>query len=140
MNAFQQLHVGRRILPILAKLPDMFGLTLEEIMAAPEEIVASLMSNLDKINLDVIASTFAELDQGDVDYIINACLDSAQIKDPKGTGWGRLRKNGVVMYDHLGMREMLGVAINVIKDNLGDFFGENAPTWSGAEDGETTEE
>ncbi len=132
MSAFQQLHIARRLLPILAKIPDMIGFGLEDIIQKPKTAIAGVVANIGRINLDAIAETFARLEQGDVDYILNACLDSVQIKDPKGTRWARVREKGVLMYDHIGMREMLGIAVNVIKDNLGDFFDGSVPTSSGA--------
>ncbi len=131
MDAFQQLHVARRLLPILAKIPDMIGCGLEAIVQNPESAVAGIVEHIGRINLDAIAETLARLEQGDVDYILNACLDSVQVKD-SGV-WAQVRKNGVLMYDCIGMREMLGIAVNVIKDNLGDFFGESAPISTGAE-------
>lgn len=140
MSAFQQLHVTRRILPLLAKIPDMIGKTLEEIVADPQMVITWVMENLGEIKLDVIAETIAGLNQEDVDYILNTCLDSTQIKDPQGTGWGRIRQNGVVMYNHIVMHEMLGIAANVIKDNLGDFFGGSAPASPVAGTGTATAE
>ena len=128
MDAFQQLHVARRLLPILAKIPDMIGFGLENIIQEPEAAIAGVAANIGRINLDAIAGTFARLDQADVDYILNACLDSVQIKDSGGPGWAQVRRNGVLMYDHIGMLEMLKIAAYVIKDNLGGFFIENAPT------------
>ncbi len=131
MNAFQQLHVARRLLPILGKIPAMIGRGLEDIVADPKSVIEHVAEHLSEIKLDVITETLAGMNQDDIDYILNACLDSVQIKDSGGTGWAQVRRNGVLMYDHIGMLEMLNIAANVIKDNLGDFFVENAPTSPG---------
>lgn len=136
MDAFKQLHVSRRILPLLAKIPEMLGLTLEDILTAPDDAAKAVTTRLNNINLDVIADGLVGLKQDDVDYILNTCLEHARIKDGKGAGWAPVMRNGDLMYDHIGMREMIGIAFNVIKDNLGGFFGGSAPT-STAADGAT---
>lgn len=127
MNAFAQLHVARRILPVMAKLPEMVGMTLDELIGNAEKLKTVFAGNLNAIHLDVIAKTLADLKDEDVEFILNACCDATEIKEPQGAGWSPIRKNGVLMYAHVGVEEMMGIAINVIKENLGGFFSESAP-------------
>lgn len=127
LDAFKQLHVARRILPLVAKLPEMLGLTLEDCLNKSGEIGTSLTGNLSSIKLDVIANTLAELKDEDVDYVFTTCQEAVEVRDEGGTGWGKIRVNGQLMYTFVGLPESIGMVVNVIKDNLGDFFSGSAP-------------
>ena len=128
MNAFKQLHVARRILPVFAKLPEMVGMSLEEIMKDTKGVVKNLMENLDVIKLDVIAGTLSMLKDEDINYVLNACCESVEIKEAQGIGWARVMRDGALMYQHVGPQEMIAFLVHVIKDNLSGFFSGNALT------------
>ena len=98
LNAFQQLHVVRRLAPVTERLVALAGSAGD-----PEAFLGPL------------ARTVGELPDADVDYILNACLDVTQIRQDTG-GFARLRVNGVVM--------LLGIAAHVLKDNLSGFFAD----------------
>ena len=80
LNAFQQLHVVRRLAPVTERLVALAGSAGD-----PEAFLGPL------------ARTVGELPDADVDYILNACLDVTQIRQDTG-GFARLRVNGVVMF------------------------------------------
>ena len=77
LNAFQQLHVVRRLAPVTERLVALAGSAGD-----PEAFLGPL------------ARTVGELPDADVDYILNACLDVTQIRQDTG-GFARLRVNGV---------------------------------------------
>ena len=62
LNAFQQLHVVRRLAPVTERLVALAGSAGD-----PEAFLGPL------------ARTVGELPDADVDYILNACLDVTQI-------------------------------------------------------------
>ena len=105
LNAFQQLHVVRRLAPVTERLVALAGSAGD-----PEAFLGPL------------ARTVGELPDADVDYILNACLDVTQIRQDTG-GFARLRVNGVVMFP-LDLTMLLGIAAHVLKDNLSGFFAE----------------
>ena len=78
LNAFQQLHVVRRLAPVTERLVALAGSAGD-----PEAFLGPL------------ARTVGELPDADVDYILNACLDVTQIRQDTG-GFARLRVNGVM--------------------------------------------
>ena len=100
LNAFQQLHVVRRLAPVTERLVALAGSAGD-----PEAF-----------------RTVGELPDADVDYILNACLDVTQIRQDTG-GFARLRVNGVVMFP-LDLTMLLGIAAHVLKDNLSGFFAD----------------
>jgi hypothetical protein len=126
LNAFKQLHIARRLVPIIAKIPDMIGLTLDQCLAGKEEMASKLSDNLGAIRLDVIGETIAGLKDEDVNYVLSTCVEAVEIKEPQGLGWSRVSKDGHLMYDFVGAKEMLVFAAHVIKDNLSDFFSDSA--------------
>lgn len=63
LNAFQQLHVVRRLAPVTERLVALAGSAGD-----PEAFLGPL------------ARTVGELPDVDVDYILNACLDVTQIR------------------------------------------------------------
>ena len=105
LNAFQQLHVVRRLAPVTERLVALAGSAGD-----PEAFLGPL------------ARTVGELPDADVDYILNACLDVTQIRQDTG-GFARLRVNGVVMFP-LDLTMLLGIAAHVLKDNLSGFFAD----------------
>ncbi|MFQ8889033.1 MAG: phage tail assembly chaperone [Bilophila wadsworthia] len=130
LNAFQQLHVVRRLAPVTERLVALAGSAGD-----PEAFLGPL------------ARTVGELPDADVDYILNACLDVTQIRQDTG-GFARLRVNGVVMFP-LDLTMLLGIAAHVLKDNLSGFSQTssvlnragrlrnpkcNAPRWAGLAD------
>ena len=92
LNAFQQLHVVRRLAPVTERLVALAGSAGD-----PEAFLGPL------------ARTVGELPDADVDYILNACLDVTQIRQDTG-GFARLRVNGVVMFP-LDLTMLLGIAV-----------------------------
>ena len=97
LNAFQQLHVVRRLATVTERLVALAGSAGD-----PEAFLGPL------------ARTVGELPDADVDYILNACLDVTQIRQDTG---------GLVMFP-LDLTMLLGIAAHVLKDNLSGFFAD----------------
>ena len=98
LNAFQQLHVVRRLAPVTERLVALAGSAGD-----PEAFLGPL------------ARTVGELPDADVDYILNACLDVTQIRH----GDDIFFINGP-----LDLTMLLGIAAHVLKDNLSGFFAD----------------
>lgn len=115
MSAFTQLHVARRLAPMLgaiAKLKDKDPERDKEIL------------------LEGLGEALSALRDEDVEYVINACLEAAERKI-EGGGWAKVRLGGTTMYE-LGLPAMLRIAYQVITHNLSGFFA-GMPSLSGLE-------
>lgn len=107
MPARTQFHVARRFGTILGKL--------EEIEAARSGGSALAIAG-------ALGETLANLPDEQADYILDACLAAAEVKQSDGLGWAPLRANGLNMYP-LDMVGELTIAWHVLKANLAGFTG-----------------
>lgn len=131
LNAFKQFHIARRILPLIAKLPEMMGMTLNQCLTDADALKNVATKNMNAIRLDVIAEALSELKNEDVDYVMSTCCDAVKVK--QDTGWTWVRFKGQMMINFVGMQELMSFAVHVIKDNLSDFFSESTPTSADAQ-------
>jgi hypothetical protein len=130
MPAMKQLHVGKRLIPLLNEMtimsqdPENIAI-LADVQRNPAQILrhmAPIMTLLSKISDD------------DIDYVIDACMSVTQRQNAEGNGWvaawapspipGSI---GSPMFVDIEMPQMVAIAFNVIRDNLANFsFGRNS--------------
>jgi len=67
-----------------------------------------------------LGEVLAAIPDAQADYILDACLDAAEVQQQGGLGWAPLRVNGVAMFP-LDMIGELTVAWHVIKANMAGF-------------------
>ena len=77
---------------------------------------------LSDFHLGPIASVLASLSDADFEYVVNACLDVTELKQPDG-GFAPVRVKGVVMFP-FDLSTLIGIVWNVLKGNLSGFFGD----------------
>ena len=102
MNAKQQFHVARRVLPLLAS-------------AGNGESV------MDKLR--GAAEALSEISDKDADYVIDHCLAVVKRKMAEGRGWAPIWSTGAdkLMFEDISMMEMLQITGEVLAFNLGNF-------------------
>jgi hypothetical protein len=112
MDARTQLHIARRLSPIMSAL---VGLIRQEDQGASIEDV-----------LKPIANQLAGMPDAEVDYILDRCLAvCSRENDRHGTGWGPvMASNGRLMFQDITVAGMLQLAAAVIQENLAGFFGD----------------
>ena len=110
LDAFQQLHVARRLAPFLGRLAGTDGRDAER------DVLAIIGD---------IAGAVATVSDEDVEYILNVCLEVTERRQPGGS-WAPLRRNGVTMFGDVSLPAMLSIASEVIRENLADFFSDPA--------------
>lgn len=111
LNAREQFHVARRLAPIFS--------TLTEAAATGGEP-----------DFAPIAQAVASMPDGDADFVLTKTL--AVVERKQGTVWVRLQSsNGALMFEDLGMMEMLQIAWAVLQENLSGFFPAAPPTSPG---------
>lgn len=100
MNAKQQFHVARRILPVLAGA-GKDGDVMDKIRGA--------------------AYALSEASDADADYVIDHCLAVVKRKMENGKGYTQIISAGRLMFEDMTMLEMLQIAGEVLVFNLGNF-------------------
>ena len=113
MPAIKQFHVVRRLTPLVDAAKDMLD---DKAVKRPMEV------QLSDFHLGPIASVLASLPDADFEYIVNACLDVTELKQPDG-GFAPVRVKGVVMFP-FDLSTLIGIVWNVLKGNLSGFFGD----------------
>lgn len=114
LNAFQQLHVSRKVGPLMPRL-----------------IPAYIASQDGKIleNLDVLAQmvepftqALSEMTDADVEYVAATCL--AVVHRKQGNSWAPVWNAGghCLMFDDVDLGTMLPLVVRVITENLGPFI------------------
>lgn len=113
LDARKQFHIARRFAGLLGELDNLAALN-------------AAMTTRDEASLLAVAGCIgravAVLPDADADYVLDACLDAAEVRQDGGAGWAKLRSNGTTMYD-LDMVQMLTVAGRVIQENMAGFMG-----------------
>ena len=117
MDARLQLHVARRLMPVLPSFREM-------IIADPEDPVSQLRA------LQPLAEAIAAMKDADVDYILDACMRHTFMAQKHGangdiSGWTRLWNEAAGRAQFkMDMNEMLQIARAVIVENIGGFLSE----------------
>ncbi|WP_413207761.1 phage tail assembly chaperone [Rhodospirillum sp. A1_3_36] len=111
MDARKQFHIARRLASLLAKVD---GLPVGSFRSAGSATEAEAL----KI-AGAIGEALSSLPDEQVDYILDACLDTVDVKQTGG-GWAPLRARGVLMYP-IDLPTLLIVVGRVLLGNLAGF-------------------
>lgn len=115
LSAMQQLHVSRRIAPIIPALLPVFVRLKGK---------ASFGEDLDGLAeaLQPLADGLAGLKDEDAEYVVGACMSAVQRQQP--TGWARTWaiEQKRFMFDDMDMGVILPLVVQVIVANLGPFI------------------
>lgn len=123
LDAMRQLHVSRRLAPLLAGLAP--ALPALAVAKGPAESVAAIKP---------FADAFAQLPDADAEYIVATCL-SVVSRDAQGDGktWGPLYVNGTNCAEDLGLDTLLPLVVFVVKASLGPFIADFLTSAPGGE-------
>lgn len=116
MDARRQFHVARKLTPAVAPLMHSLApiLMAAEAQGAPDRFVDALMP---------LAEAIAAMPAEDCDFVLDECLSIVDREQPGGTGWSAVfnRDARRMMFEDIGMPEMLTIAVRVIQDNVASF-------------------
>lgn len=107
MNAFQQFHVARKLGPVLAKIgPAIMQASDQDWLARLEPLVEAM----------------AAMPEEDCNYILTRCL--AVVSRFQGAAWAQVWNEPAkrLMFEDIDMSVMIQIAIQVLGDNLSNFF------------------
>ncbi|SBV95505.1 conserved hypothetical protein [uncultured delta proteobacterium] len=129
LDAFNQLHIARRLTPCLGPLAGLASADIELIKDEKGKVI-DFKGDLGEI-MTPLSNALSSLKDEDVEYILNACLAVTERKQA-GNTWARLRVGNATMFDGITLPVMLQIAYHVIAENLTDFF-DDLPSLSGLE-------
>ncbi len=105
LDAFSQLHVARKLGPAIPIV---------------EGLVAKANASKDKGLLTVLM--LSHISDEDTEYVIHKCL-KVVVRKQEGGMLSKIQSiDGQLMFDDIGMSELLELTVAIIEENLGDFF------------------
>lgn len=115
LDAFAQLHVSRKIAPVLPKL--------FPVLARLQVGATGLGTDLDQLAevLGPLADAMASMPKDDVDLVVSACLGVVSRKQGDAL-YSPIWRNGVIMFEDIDLAVMLPIVVNVVRDSLGNFI------------------
>jgi hypothetical protein len=107
LNAFEQLHVFRRVMPIMKPVL--------QVMRTPGGV-----NQLDMVM--AMSETLSTLPDEQLDYVINKCLSVIRVKDDaRGMSFPVMR-GATMMYQDFDMPQLLRLTWEVLMENFQPFF------------------
>lgn len=113
LDAFKQLHVSRKIAPIIPKLLPMFLRFSEQKGALKDDLEGMAEA------FEPLAQALAEMPDADCEYVFNACLGMV-MRNQQGN-WASIWAGGSLMFDDIDLGAMVQITAKVIWDSLGNF-------------------
>ncbi|KAA6459626.1 hypothetical protein DYQ86_16030 [Acidobacteria bacterium AB60] len=114
LDPIKQLHVARRLAPLLAEAVKAASVAEDESMLAGP-----------------IAAAFAEMSDEDVEYVTTKCLGVVHRVQGENA-FKVMNSSGGFQYPDMGLTTILQLVVEVVKENLGDFFSTGQSILSGA--------
>jgi len=117
MSAMKQLHVSRRVAPLIPKLIPIFMRMRDSKVSLGEDLGA--LSDI----LQPLAESLAEMDDADAEYVISACMAVVQRKTQYGwtSAWNEQTRSPMFEND-MGLDVLLPLTVRCIVTNLGPFI------------------
>lgn len=115
LNAFQQLHVSRKVGPLIpALVPAFMALSSGEKAPGDWGVLVELAGPF--------ASALAEMPDEVVEYVAGTCLSVVQRR--QGRTWAPVwsPQAKTIMFDDVDLATLLPLVVRVITDNLGPFI------------------
>lgn len=129
LDVFKQFHIARRLAPVVLSLGMGAALMMKfkeaNTSATPKAEGAEAQDDLIALASagKPIADVLAAMSDTDSEYVLKLCLGSVSREITGGVGWGPLLNSaGSVMYNDLGLVQMLQLAHAVVMENLGNFM------------------
>lgn len=122
LNALDQLHVSRKIAPIIPTLMPIIAEIakgdLEKTIKAIEDGDNEELTGLEPLAeaLTPLMEAFSNLPEADVEYVVHKCLSVVK------RGGAVVCRGQSIMFDDLGMEHILPLTLAVVRTNLGNFI------------------
>jgi len=115
LNAFQQLHVSRKVGPLIPALIPAF------LAISKEGVTMDGIGRLAPM-IQPFTDAFASMADADVEYVASVCLSVVQRQ--QGSTWAPVWsvQGKCLMFDDLDLGSVLPLVVRVITENLGPFI------------------
>lgn len=122
LNALDQLHVSRRIAPVI---PTIAPLLVNIVEAGLTDIKDSESFDIDILktlapSFQPFAEALAEMSDEHTDYVISKCMSVVRRKT--NDGYAAVWRNKAPAFDDMEMSEILPLVIAVLRSSLGNFI------------------
>ena len=118
LPVIEQLHVGRRLAPLLAHaIPALLALRTDEASDESKSDLGMLILSAAAVPM---ADVLARMSNEDVEYVVKQCLDVCQRKQPKG--WAKVAASGAIMFADIEADTVIALVKSVVEVSLGRFF------------------
>jgi hypothetical protein len=118
LDAFEQIHIARRLAPMLSELMSAFKSAPAVFTGKAEgEDESKMLMDVLEIAMGPLSDAFSKMSNVDVDYILHACLSVCERK---------LAHNYAKVY--IPLDTLLGLTWYVLQENLAGFFPTSQPT------------
>jgi hypothetical protein len=130
LNARQQFHVARRLAPLVGQLLTL-GPALAQIQSvpsdtAPDDAAVAATAKAFETALEALSTGLARIPDNDCDYVLDHCMGVTQRSAGNGGApvWSDIWNERAhrLMFDDITLPEMMQIAVEVLRDNLADFF------------------
>ena len=120
INAFKQLHIVRRVAPILGDmLPAMQGMDLKALKG--DQASRENLDNIVKF-LSPIFTGLSKLSDQDCEVVFLGLLSSVEVQQPAGN-WAKVATDQMLMMQDLELPVLIQIAGHAFMFNLANFFG-----------------
>ncbi|WP_288074675.1 phage tail assembly chaperone [Pseudomonas sp.] len=118
LDAFKQLHLSRKVAPIIPTLIPVFAKLSGAKDSNPLSGDLAGLAGL----LEPFAEGLANMPDESAEYVLGTCLAVVQRK--QGKTWAPVwsERNSVCMFDDLDLGVMIQLAIHIMRDSLGPFL------------------
>ncbi len=114
LTAMQQLHVSRRLTPILASAaPALLPMMMQGRVPEMTDLAAAI---------GPVADVLAGMPDAEFEYIVHACLGSVHGAAANSDAWGPLYVGKVCMRNDISAELTLTLTVRVINEDLGPFI------------------
>lgn len=113
LNAFQQLHVSRKLAGVLPKV-------LPALLSANEAAGGDVSSLL--AAFEPAAEALAAMPEADVDFVFHTCL--SVVSRQQGTAWSAIwnHQAKLLQFSDIDLAQMTQIVFKILQDSLGNFI------------------
>lgn len=116
LDAMKQFHVARRIAPIVAAL----GVSINQFAA----VGSGLKEDSDLLQMaGPVADVVSRMSDEDTEYVIRTCLSVVARRVENTDKWQNVQTGQHLQFADISMQIMVRLVVEVLKENLGGFFG-----------------
>lgn len=124
LSLFDQIHIARKIAPVMSGLGQTITLIQKQIEEMREEEAGGedIFSRIIWDSSGPITEALSKMPEDDTNFVIKKCLAVVTRLDKSSGRYSKiLASNGTPMFDDIDMMTTIRLVWEVVQDNLGNF-------------------